>query len=248
MTDNHGHEPLRQRLRGLAERHPVPPTLVARVAALPTPAATATRTRPVRLKVLLGLAAAVLLALPLWRTTRRAPVNTVWEFNPRLLAESHHYWQAHAAAQPADGPRVDELARRLTRQVGYPVDPPDLDRLGARLLGCTTCRHSFAAGRPVAVFVMKRQGKDLSLFELRAKPDCVRRCRFRPAGAGAAEVATADDVQLALSAQGERYAVLASASLPAEELAQLAPFAVRYATDGRLVALPGGFAGFLNRP
>jgi anti-sigma factor RsiW len=180
-----------------------------------------------------AVAAAACLALVALPSRHAAPPGAAsdsvpWELQAERLAKRHLQWHQDPAETP-QAASSDELADRLTREVGYTVEPPDLQALGAKVRACTACTQTVKSGRPVALFLLDRGGRAMTLFQVTA-PDGAVACRgFAPCAESGVMVARRDGVTLAMWHQARLHAVLAADGMDEAELAALAPHAVRLA-------------------
>lgn len=163
------------------------------------------------------------------RVTLAGPDDGGWELNPARLAASHAKWTDHFRMWPQPVEQLTNIAQRLSSEVGYPVLPPDLESLDAKLYGAIADSGASGRGHLTAVLLLRRSdGRELSLFQIAAAPRAVRVVGFRRSAGAAVRTAVTSDTRLALFSEDRIHVCLASNSVPLESLVKLAPRAVRW--------------------
>lgn len=179
--------------------------------------------------LVLAGALAVVSLLPQLRPATSAGEGPLLDLNAATLAQAHRDWQAHYASLPASDESPEAMASGLSTQVGFTVAAPAPAQLHARLRGCSTCGHS-VPGATAAVFVMTRDDSaPMSLFEVADTGCRLGTPGFADSRQPGVRIATVDGVSLACWQAAGVHAVLAAERADAEELAKLAPRAVRLA-------------------
>lgn len=152
-----------------------------------------------------------------------------WELQPAQLATAHARWSDHFRMWPQPAEQLRNIAPRLSEEVGYPVLGPDLKALDATVFGAIADTGIGGKQRMTALFVLRRRdGAELSLFEIAAPPHAVRAVGFRRTRGGTVRVAEVGGTVLALHSADWIHVCLASNDVPLEALMTLAPRAVRW--------------------